>query len=958
MPREQRRNGSVTSDPNEAMTIDATHRKLLLELVYDLLDEEEAAGLRARIDAEPEWAAAYAEAQRQARLLGEGARLRIPPVLLQVPVTTRSSVPAEGPHPGRGAVAPRGVVRANPWTRGANWGVVLAAAVLVAFSLGGYLYHRDHLAEIAAEHARLVVVGPNRVIPGLNARFTITTTSVTGEPLTTPIELTVYDREGQQVLRHMEQTDEEGRLVYTLPGELTLVEGGHLEIEAVHRNRPERLEWHLLGSEVDYVTHLTADRTRYRPGETVRFRSVSLIRGGLALRGPLAVVYEVVDAEGAALPNLRLTGLTDRGVGNGALDLPEDLPPGDYALAARSLDEAFAEVRRPFTVRDAAVSAATAGADIENHEGELETVDVAVGHNEAAALGEAGNDGGDEAVIHFFPEGGVLVPDVVNRVYFTARDPLGNPLDLSGAVLDGNDQPVARAETVFRGMGVFSLKPRVGEEYRLRVGDRPELTVEPGLPPVATAAEVALRAEASVVEPGEPLRAVVRSTRGGLPLVVAAWCQGILVGQQPLTTVAGDHRVSLPVEADVAGVVHLVVYDGGNAPPRPLAARAVYRQPARRLAIAAAPIVARPPDSAPERNLTLRVSIRDETGRAAAALLGASAVDVRALAGEDRLDRGLVARFLLAGAAEDDLALRADEADAAAVVDLILASREWSAAGVPAEHPLERPGDPFKEWADPQGATPPPTVYDNLGEIRQRYFAGLARLRAERSTAMNALTTIGLLGGIGLLLLTVMLSLMNLSGGLRLWTPAVVGAAVGVGVGVVLLNPAHLRPVPDGLAAFASYRLEEDESPPANAEDPVADGPVREEPVIHEHDFDDEVTDNDEEDEEAALVALSRRLRRLRESPQTPPRIPAEWAAAVRQWTFPVRTLGHWFAAAETEPEESPTFFWHPLLAVEEEVIVIEVDVPESVEAVMVRIEAHDSSGRLGAFTDRIRVSD
>ena len=55
--------------------MDAETRQRLLELVYDLLPEDEAAELRGRIEADAEMAAAYREAQETARLLAEAARL-------------------------------------------------------------------------------------------------------------------------------------------------------------------------------------------------------------------------------------------------------------------------------------------------------------------------------------------------------------------------------------------------------------------------------------------------------------------------------------------------------------------------------------------------------------------------------------------------------------------------------------------------------------------------------------------------------------------------------------------------------------------------------------------------------------------------------------------------------------------------------------------------------------------
>ena len=55
--------------------MDSETRQRLLELVYDLLPDEEAADLRAKIQSDPDLSAAYRESQETARLLAAAARL-------------------------------------------------------------------------------------------------------------------------------------------------------------------------------------------------------------------------------------------------------------------------------------------------------------------------------------------------------------------------------------------------------------------------------------------------------------------------------------------------------------------------------------------------------------------------------------------------------------------------------------------------------------------------------------------------------------------------------------------------------------------------------------------------------------------------------------------------------------------------------------------------------------------
>jgi hypothetical protein len=103
-----------------------------------------------------------------------------------------------------------------------------------------------------------------------------------------------------------------------------------------------------------YVTFLTTDRTRYRPGETVYFRSLTLDR--VHFQPPPReqfLVYSLKDQHGRVVSGLTQSGTTSlvrtesggqvvpvsgpdgqplRGVGCGAFVLPLDLPDGEYVL--------------------------------------------------------------------------------------------------------------------------------------------------------------------------------------------------------------------------------------------------------------------------------------------------------------------------------------------------------------------------------------------------------------------------------------------------------------------------------------------------------------------------------------------------------------------------------------------------------------------------------------------------
>jgi hypothetical protein len=99
-----------------------------------------------------------------------------------------------------------------------QWVVTVAAGILLFCSFGAYLYHRNQLADIAAEHVRLRVSGPARLQAGAENRFSVVTTSITGRPILAQIELTLHGPGGTPLLpRQVEKTDERGHLQLTLP---------------------------------------------------------------------------------------------------------------------------------------------------------------------------------------------------------------------------------------------------------------------------------------------------------------------------------------------------------------------------------------------------------------------------------------------------------------------------------------------------------------------------------------------------------------------------------------------------------------------------------------------------------------------------------------------------------------------------------------------------------------------
>lgn len=58
--------------------------------------------------------------------------------------------------------------------------------------------------------------------------------------------------------------------------------------------------------------------------------------------------------------------------------------------------------------------------------------------------------------LHFFPEGGNLVEGIESRVAFEATDEVGNPIEVTGVVMDDKKQTLGQFTTLHEGRGVFS----------------------------------------------------------------------------------------------------------------------------------------------------------------------------------------------------------------------------------------------------------------------------------------------------------------------------------------------------------------------------------------------------------------------------------------------------------------------------------------------------------------------
>jgi len=894
------------------MSVDPETRQRLLELVYDLLSESESAELRRRIEAEPELAEAFAETQRTARLLTEAARLSVPKIALKrekpatqedtatsahgasklprvTPKRRERAVSTSSESPMRQVPVKVGSAARRPWARGANWAVGLATLLLLIVSIGGYLYHRDRLNEIAASHIRLRVDGPSSLTGGVDSTYTITTTTVNGTGMASRIELAIYSPGGEQVFGHQETSDEQGRLRVTIPAD-KLPESGHvrLGVLAVHQDKFERIDTRVAVEPVRYATQLSLDKPLYRPGENVYYRSLTLSRFGLAADHPMPIHFEVLDPSGGIAQDSQQEGVTEQGVGSGRFAIPHEAAGGEYVLVARSLDGAFPEEKRPFFVRsyrlprlkkelefardsygpgdsvvadflaeraeggaaaDARlrVSASVDGetvfqnndlkADatgafqvkfdlpetIQRGDGQLLVVVDDGGTQESIAKTIPINLG--KVQVEFFPEGGDLVSGLENRVYFTCRDLLGEPVYIEGMIQNSSDEDVALVETTHEGMGAFSFKPRGEERYHLKITSPTDMAERPKLPEVSTERKLVLNTGTGVFAHDEPLEFNLRAAKNGMPIVVAASCRGAAVGQAALVTVVDPDKpseanlVAIPLAEGVGGVIRLTVYDYGVQPPEPLAERIVYRRLRQGLQVRAAGHDDR---YTPGEKVDMSLLVTDESNKPVpSAVLGVAVVDDALLNLADDYTPALKTHFMLATEIEKPEDLEdvdfylGDDIEAAVALDLLLGTQGWRRF---AEKTLEElldsdeadeqdPSEQLTRLAAMGGPTAPPAMFDNLEQIRTSYQESLDAYHADRTNALSTLTTVSFFAGLGLVLLVAMLGLLRIVSGAYLWVPAVGVTTCCLIIGAILMDPTQHGRGGDVAVAFQPFNM-------------------------------------------------------------------------------------------------------------------------------------------------------
>ncbi|WP_026464960.1 TonB-dependent receptor plug domain-containing protein [Adhaeribacter aquaticus] len=201
--------------------------------------------------------------------------------------------------------------------------------------------------------------------------------------------------------------------------------------------------------------YLQLDKPYYAPGQSIWMKGYVVDATNLRPSTKSGVLYvDLMNGKNQAVE--RLTLKAENGKAKGDVQLPMDLPAGEYRLVAytqwmRNLGE------ESFFNKEIKI----------------------VGANDEKAIAALASGAID---LQFFPEGGDLVAGLKSQVAFKATAANGAGVPVAGAVFDEQGNKQADFSDAHLGMGAFTLQPQVGKRYIAKVKTKEGKTTTYPLP--------------------------------------------------------------------------------------------------------------------------------------------------------------------------------------------------------------------------------------------------------------------------------------------------------------------------------------------------------------------------------------------------------------------------------------------------------------------------------------------
>jgi len=185
--------------------------------------------------------------------------------------------------------------------------------------------------------------------------------------------------------------------------------------------------------------YIQTDRNDYIAGESIWLKTYALLNEKPTI---LSKVIYVVLADQAGIVVDKKIWKLENGTATGVMDIKQELPSGDYYLRCYTLWM----LNFPSFIGEKKIR-------VYNYKTK----------EKARPLSNA------TVNINFFPEGGNMVSGLKSIVAFKALDQHGEPVNVSGDIVNAKNEKIISFKTTHDGMGIFELQPNAGDTYQALV---------------------------------------------------------------------------------------------------------------------------------------------------------------------------------------------------------------------------------------------------------------------------------------------------------------------------------------------------------------------------------------------------------------------------------------------------------------------------------------------------------
>lgn len=248
----------------------------------------------------------------------------------------------------------------------------------------------------------------------------------------------------------------------------------------------------------------------------------------------------------------------------------------------------------------------------------------------------------EDVSLSFFPEGGDLVAGLPSRVYLSARDPQGEPVEVEGRVSDERGTLVSDFRSLWGGMARFSFTPEQNKTYSVKLSKPKGAAASKTFTlPAAKASGCTLRALDDYLSAEAEVKVKVQCTEKQTVLATAVLRERLLASTSVDVVPGGAPIVSLPVARGEAGALRLTLFDMER---RPLAERVVYRGLGAEMRVS---VKADRATYSPREKVTLTIETKDGAGKPVAADVALAVADDTVLKYADDKEGNILAQLYL-----------------------------------------------------------------------------------------------------------------------------------------------------------------------------------------------------------------------------------------------------------------------------------------------------------------------